>query len=71
VPTRQGRSLFDLDYRGPVAVLIGAEGPGLPPALAAAADECVTVPMHAPVESLNAAVTAALILYQAFRQRSA
>jgi TrmH family RNA methyltransferase len=67
---RQGRSLFDLDYRGPVAVLIGAEGRGLPPAVAASADEWVTVPMQTPVESLNAAVTAALILYQAFRQRT-
>ncbi len=68
---RDGRSLFEVDYRGPVAILIGAEGTGLPPALAAGADERVTVPMQAPVESLNAAVTAALILYEAFRQRSA
>lgn len=68
---RDGRSLFEVDYRGPVAILIGAEGTGLPPALVAAADERVTVPMRAPVESLNAAVTAALILYEAFRQRSA
>ena len=66
---RGGRSLFDVDLRGPIAVLIGGEGRGLPPALVDAADERVTIPMQAPVESLNAAVTAALIVYEARRQR--
>jgi len=67
--TRGGRSLFEADLSGPVAVLIGGEGGGLPAALVDAADERVTIPMQAPVESLNAAVTAALILYEARRQR--
>ena len=67
---RQGRSIFDVDYRGPTAVLIGGEGPGLPPSLVAGADDRVTIPMEAPVESLNAAVTAALIAYEARRQRT-
>ena len=67
---RGGRSLFDVDLTGPVAVLIGGEGAGLPPALVDAADERVTIPMQAPVESLNAAVTAALIVYEARRQRA-
>jgi len=67
---RGGTPIFDVDLKGPLAVLIGGEGPGLPPALVDAADERVTIPMQAPVESLNAAVTAALILYEARRQRS-
>jgi len=67
---RGGTSIFALDLKGPVAVLIGGEGPGLPAALTDAADERVTIPMQAPVESLNAAVTAALIVYEAKRQRS-
>ena len=67
---RGGRSLFDIDLTGPAAVLIGGEGQGLPPALVDAANERVTIPMQAPVESLNAAVTAALILYEARRQRT-
>jgi len=66
---RGGRSLFEADLSGPVAVLIGGEGGGLPAALVDTADERVTIPMQAPVESLNAAVTAALILYEARRQR--
>ena len=68
---RDGRSMFQVDYAGPVAILIGGEGTGLPASLSAGADERVTVPMQPAVESLNAAVTAALIVYEAFRQRSA
>ena len=67
---RGGRSVFDVDLRSATAVLIGGEGPGLPPAVLAAADERITVPMQPPVESLNAAVTAAIIVYEARRQRS-
>jgi len=66
---RDGRSLFDVNLRAATAVLIGGEGPGLPEALISAADERVTIPMEAPVESLNAAVTAALVVYEARRQR--
>jgi len=67
---RDGRPLFDLDYTPAFAVLIGSEGPGLPPALVECADDRVTIPMRAPVESLNAAVAAALIVYEARRQRA-
>jgi TrmH family RNA methyltransferase len=66
---RAGRTLFDADLTGPLAVLIGGEGPGLAAAVVAGADERVTVPMQAPVESLNTAVTAALVAYEALRQR--
>lgn len=67
---RAGRSAFEIDYTGPTAVVIGGEGQGLSASLLDAADERVTVPMAAPVESLNAAVTAALIVYEARRQRT-
>jgi RNA methyltransferase, TrmH family len=67
---RGGRSIFDVDYKSATAVLIGGEGPGLPAAIADAADDRVTVPMQSPVESLNAAVTAALIVYESYRQRT-
>lgn len=67
---RAGRSAFEVDYSGPTAVVIGGEGQGLSASLLDAADERVTVPMAAPVESLNAAVTAALIIYEARRQRN-
>jgi TrmH family RNA methyltransferase len=68
---RDGQSLFEVKFLGATAVLIGGEGPGLPDALVAAADERITIPMQSPVESLNAAVTAALVVYEARRQRQA
>ena len=67
---RGGRLLFDADLRGPTAILIGGEGPGLPPEILAAADDRVSIPMEPPVESLNAATTAAVMVYEARRQRS-
>jgi TrmH family RNA methyltransferase len=67
---RNGTPLFAADLRAPLAILIGGEGPGLPPAIVKAADVRLTIPMEQPVESLNAAVTAALVVYEARRQRS-
>jgi TrmH family RNA methyltransferase len=67
---RGGRSPFDVNLAGSAAVLIGGEGPGLPPAIVEAADERVTIPMDGSVESLNSAVAAALMVYEARRQRS-
>jgi RNA methyltransferase, TrmH family len=55
---------------GPVALLIGNEGNGVPPRIAARADERVTVCCPGPVESLNAAVAASILLYEASRQRA-
>jgi TrmH family RNA methyltransferase len=66
---RGGRSIFDIDLTGPVAILIGAEGGGLSRSILASTDECFSIPMRPQVESLNAAVTAALAVYEARRQR--
>lgn len=67
---RGGTPLPDCDLRGPSAILLGGEGPGLPEALVRLADEHVTIPMRPPAESLNVAIAAALLLYEASRQRS-
>lgn len=64
-----GDNLYDVDFRGPTLVLVGGEGPGLPDALVAAADVRLRIPMRATVESLNAAVAAAVVLFEAHRQR--
>jgi TrmH family RNA methyltransferase len=66
---RDGTPLFCTDLRGPLALLVGGEGGGLSQALLAAADERVTIPMEPSVESLNTAVAAALMIYEARRQR--
>jgi TrmH family RNA methyltransferase len=61
--------LTDIDFSPPTLVLLGNEGTGLDAATAAWADERLTVPMRTGVDSLNVAVTAALVLYEARRQR--
>jgi TrmH family RNA methyltransferase len=66
---RGGTPLPKLDLRDPTAVVLGAEGAGVPGATLAAVQETVTIPMQAPVESLNVAIAGALILYEAGRQR--
>jgi RNA methyltransferase, TrmH family len=66
---RGGTPLPDVDLREPTAIVLGGEGAGLSSAVMAAVDETVTIPMQAPVESLNVAIAAALILYEAMRQR--
>jgi TrmH family RNA methyltransferase len=67
---RDGVSLTSCNLRVPAAIVLGAEGSGLPMDAAASADERLTIPMRAPVESLNVATAAALILYEAERQRA-
>lgn len=56
-------------FREPTAFLIGNEGNGLRDEVAAAASRRIKIPMEGQVESLNAGVAAALLLYEAHRQR--
>jgi TrmH family RNA methyltransferase len=65
-----GRLYWEMDLRGKTAFLIGGESGGLSPELAAAADLDVTIPQLAPLDSLNAAVAAAVLVYEVLRQRS-
>jgi TrmH family RNA methyltransferase len=59
-----------VNLAGPVALLIGNEGNGVPSDLAARADAALTIPCPGPIESLNASVAASVLLYEAARQRS-
>jgi RNA methyltransferase, TrmH family len=70
VPTA-AESLYTCDLAGPVAVLVGGEGAGLDPETIEAADVRVRIPMAPDVESLNVAVAAAVVLFEARRQREA
>lgn len=63
-----GTSPFDLDWRGGHALVVGSEARGAHPLFREAA-ETVRIPMAPPAESLNVAVSAAVCLYEAARQR--
>lgn len=67
--TRGGRPLHEVDLGGRQFVLVGGEGAGLHP-VANLADDALSVPMAPHVESLNVAVAAGVILYEARRQRT-
>ncbi|WP_141847733.1 TrmH family RNA methyltransferase [Lapillicoccus jejuensis] len=59
----------DISYKGRVAVAVGSEKHGVDDALLAAADERIRIPMAGRVNSLNVSVAAAVVLYEAVRQR--
>ena len=61
---------WELDWTQPTLILLGNEGAGLSEELVALADRQVKIPLGAGVESLNVAIAAALMLFEAQRQRS-
>ena len=66
----KGEKTFDkADYSGKVGILIGNEANGLSEEASELANEKVLIPMAGSVESLNAAVAAALLMYEAFRKQ--
>lgn len=68
LPTAE-KLYWDVDFCQPTLILLGNEGAGLSPELTAFADECVQIPLAEGVESLNAAIAASLLLYEAKRQQ--
>jgi len=65
-----GIAAAETDLTMPAAMLIGNEGSGLSPNQIARADGRISIPCPGPVESLNAAIAASILLYEASRQRS-
>jgi TrmH family RNA methyltransferase len=68
---KSGIPAQQLDFLQPSALFIGNEGSGLPDKILRACDTHVTIPCPGQVESLNAAVAASILLYEASRQRQA
>ena len=63
------RSMWDTDLSGGTALVFGAEGKGIRPLVKRSCDVLVSIPLAGAVESLNVSVAAALLLYEARRQR--
>jgi len=65
------RTLYEVDLSGPVALVMGAEGPGMRQLTRRTCDELASIPMSGAVESLNVSVASGVCLYEALRQRRA
>jgi len=63
------KSIYQVDLKGPTALVLGAEGPGMRQLTRKTCDELVSIPMKGGVESLNVSVASGVCLYEALRQR--
>jgi len=63
------QSMFEVDFQGPIAVVLGAEGVGLRRLTLEKCDVIFHIPMEGVVESLNVSVAAGICLYEVMRQR--
>jgi 23S rRNA (guanosine2251-2'-O)-methyltransferase len=64
------KSIFDITFTEPCAIVMGSEDKGIYPALMKICDEKFKIPMKGDFESLNVSVAAGMILYEAMKQRS-
>lgn len=65
----RARSMWETDLAGGAAIVLGAEGKGLRPLVKRTCDALISIPLLGAVESLNVSVAAAVLLYEARRQR--
>ncbi|WP_323752937.1 23S rRNA (guanosine(2251)-2'-O)-methyltransferase RlmB [Marinobacter sp.] len=63
-------NVFQADFKGPVALVMGAEGKGMRRLTREHCDQLVNIPMHGHVDSLNVSVATGVCLYEALRQRT-
>lgn len=68
--TPSAKKIFtDLDLREPVGLVLGGEGAGIRPGVLQHCDDCIRIPLKGWVQSLNVSAAAAIVLYEAVRQR--
>ena len=70
IDTSGKQQYTQIDYKLPVAIVIGGEGEGISDLVKKRCDSLVKIPMKGKITSLNASVAAAVVMYEAYRQRS-
>ena len=63
------QSVFEADFSGPLAIIVGGEEKGLRPLVKKQCDYLVSIPQASALNSLNASVAGAVVMYEVFRQR--
>jgi 23S rRNA (guanosine2251-2'-O)-methyltransferase len=63
------KNVFDVDFKEPLAIVLGSEEKGVYPALMKVCDEKFRIPMYGDFESLNVSIATGMILYEAMKQR--
>jgi 23S rRNA (guanosine2251-2'-O)-methyltransferase len=64
------KNIFEIDFKEPIAIVMGSEEKGIYPALIKVCDEKFKIPMAGDFESLNVSVATGMILYEAMKQRT-
>lgn len=67
--TKESKNFHEADLRGPIVLVIGSEGAGMSRVVKEACDFLIEIPMRGKVDSLNASVASALVMYEAWRAR--
>lgn len=63
------KNYTDIDLTEPTVVVVGSEGEGMDPHVAAVCDQLVSIPLKGSISSLNASVAAGIVFFEALRQR--
>ncbi len=66
-----GKKVYEVDFKEPLAIIMGSEDKGIYPALLKVSDEQFMIPMSGEFDSLNVSVATGIILYEAMKQRQA
>ena len=66
---KSSETIFEINFTGPCAILLGSEDKGIQPSLYKVSDNKFSIPMKNDFESLNVSVAAGMILYEAMKQR--
>ena len=69
VVSEEATSLYETDFSGKVALVIGSEGKGIRPLVKKSCDHLITIPMQSDFDSLNVSVAAAVIMFELVRPR--
>ena len=63
------KNIYDVDFKGPLAIIMGSEQRGINKSILNMSDEMVKLPMYGKIESLNVSVACGIFLYEVVRQR--